>query len=90
MIIILSRHVMRNIWVPALKVKVTAWPLQQDCVQPITSLFEVESQNYFTEIIIILRLRNLLPVSKSYSGSITQFDRLLFNGGGSSAFFLYV
>ena len=30
--------------------------LQQNHVQPITSLFEVGFQNYFTEMIIILRI----------------------------------
>jgi len=48
----------------------------QHGVWPITSLFEVGFQNYCTYMIIILRWRNLLPVSKTYSGSITRFDRL--------------
>jgi len=49
-------RVARNIWVATLKVKVTTW-LQQNRVRPITSLFEVEFYNYFTEMITILRRR---------------------------------
>jgi uncharacterized membrane protein len=64
---------------------------------PAHLLFEVEFQNYFTEMITILRqcvgcfytlnfvcditltLQEVyLPVSKTYSGSITRFNRLLF------------
>jgi len=52
--------------------------LQHNGVRPKTSLFEVGFQNYCTEMIIILRWRNFLPLSKTYSGSITRFDWLLF------------
>jgi len=61
MITILRWRVARNIWVATLKVKVMT--LQQNCVLPITLLFEVGFQNYFKEMITILSrrvVRNIL------------------------------
>jgi len=52
----LRRRVARKIWVPTLKVKVTARPYSKNFV-PITLLFKVGFKKYLTEIITISRQR---------------------------------
>jgi len=67
MINILRRHVVRNIWVATLKVKVTAWPCIK--VLSITLLFEVGFYNYFWQTSSLC----LIPIWGALPGS----DRLL-------------
>jgi len=69
MITILRQCVVLNILGCYLEGQGHSMTLQQNHIQPITSLFEV----WFTTI-----LTNYFSVSNTYSGSITRFDRLLF------------
>jgi len=70
MITILRRRVVHNIWGCYLEGQGHSMTLQQNRIQPITSIFEVGFYNFLT---------NYFSVSNTYSGSITRFDQLLLN-----------